>query len=103
MIASLSLSSCEKDRTTTLAGTEWKSLDVDTSSEEYILLRFKASTFELWYKDIGDPLYKDSEGVYTTVGNTVTLISGSSNLVGVINNSTITFSDDGDVIQFKKQ
>ncbi len=104
LLSSLGLWSCEKDGATKLPGTTWKTFDVyDSNTEEYILLKFKSTTFEMWYKDIGDPIYMDGEGIYTSTDNTVTLILGSETEIGVINKNKMTFSDDGDITTFTKQ
>lgn len=102
ILFSLFFVSCEKD-SAKLSGTEWKSFDVDTRYEEYILLKFKTATFEMWYKDIGDPIYMEEQGAYTVVDDGVTLMLGGDVLVGVINKNVMTFSDGGDIFTFTKQ
>lgn len=103
LMAAFSFSSCEKENSLDLSGTTWKSYDVDIDYEEYMLLKFNNSTYEIWYKDIGYSLYKEMDGIYSQSGNNVTLITEDESVMGVINNDVITFSTDGDIITFEKQ
>ncbi|WRQ33786.1 hypothetical protein U5907_03865 [Bacteroidales bacterium MB20-C3-3] len=102
VLSSLFFLSCQKE-SIKLSGTEWKSFDVDTRYEEYILIKFKTTTFEMWYKDIGDPIFMGYQGIYTTTDNTLTLMKDGNELVGVINKNILTFSEDGEIYTFTKQ
>lgn len=102
VLSSLFFLSCQKD-STKLSGTEWKSFDVDNRYEEYYLLKFETTTFEIWYKDIGDPIYMGFQGIYTTSDNSVTLMYDGESMIGVINNKIMTFSDGGEILTFTRQ
>lgn len=104
LLFSVFIGSCEKDSTTNLADTVWKSTDVfDPTYEEYILLKFKDTTFEIWYKDYDDPLYKDAEGLYTVKGKNITINLGKDDMKGVIDKNKIIFTEDRQVLTFTKQ
>ena len=107
VLTTILLSSCKKDSMsdpTDLSGTEWKSLDVDPQYEEYILLKFKSkTTVELWYKDKGDPIYMDSEGIYSISGKSITMNFGNGADTGAIDGNVINFSESGTIIRFTKQ
>jgi hypothetical protein len=107
-VASIFLISCSKDDDFTdpdnLSGTEWKSLNVDTSYEEYYIFKFTSKTIiEFWIKEKDEVLYIEWSGVYSLSGNTITIDYGDDIVSGVIDGNKMNFAYDGEVMVFTKQ
>lgn len=105
--------SCTEDFTNpkVLSGTTWR---CSTFSEddwmkneyEYVEMRFISTTkVEGWAKWIDGDLSQSGSTNYTISGNTITLISESSNLTetGMIDKETITINELGHKLVFIKQ
>lgn len=109
VLSSIILSSCNKDEDYTdpdnLAGTEWKSLDTEYSDEEYYLFKFTTKTIiEMWIKYEDDTkVYNEMSGIYSILGNAITINFDGDPVTGVIDGNTMNFAYDGEVITFKRQ
>jgi len=111
VLISMLFVACSEDYTDpkALSGTTWRCSDFSgntlyTSTFDYLEFRFvSTSTVEGWNKLKGGAVEKNGSATYSIKGNILTIETGGGSQTVTIDKKTMTMSDEGVTLVFKKQ